>query len=298
MNCHPLLLRLSQLFTASGALIFLATLLLFSSWLSERSQLHDIAKSIAARSARVEDQLSQLTAWVYQNKGFAKNTGYFLWKRLEATPLQVLRHGGDCEDKSKLLSTLAQELGIPSTMAMLYHCEGDCRPVHTVALAKTQSGWTPLDAVYNITFRNPDGTPVPVQQMMRQPDILTARLDELADERGPFDKVTRYKRDLETYTHLTTLNWEKNSLTRTVASTIRFFGGNPRLTPRPLFLDDPKQFFSIAGFGLTAILLIAGVILGRIGQMVAATGDQSAEFRSTHASHAGRLGRNDAPQQL
>lgn len=270
MLTHLILLRLYHFFIASAAFILLSSLLLFSSWLGERSRLHAIATSIASRAGRVEDQLSRLTAWVYQNKGFEKNPGYFLWKRLDATPTQVLQRGGDCEDKSKLLSALVQELGIPSTMAMLYHCAGDCQPVHTVTLAKTQSGWTPLDAVYNITFRTSDGKAVPVQQMMRQPHILNARLDQLQSQRGPFDKITRYKRGLETYSHLTTINWEKNAATRTVAALIRSLGGDPRLTPRPLFLDDPKQFFSILGFGLTALLLLAAFVVDRIRQRVIA----------------------------
>lgn len=270
MNIHLLLLRLSQFFITASAILFISTLLLFSSWLGERSRLHSIATSIAARSGRLEDQLAQLTAWVYQNKGFKKNTDYFLWKKLDATPLQVLRKGGDCEDKSKLLSALVQELGVPATMAMLYHCDRGCRPVHTVTLAKTQNGWTPLDAVYNITFRHNDGRAVPVDRLMRQPQLLNARLDQLADLRGRFDKITRYKRHLETYTHLTTVNWNKNGITRSVADLIRILGGDPRLTPRPLYLDDPKQFFSIVGFGLTALLLLAAFLLDRVRQRLLA----------------------------
>lgn len=266
MNTHLVLLRLSQCLIAFAAFAFVATLLLFASWLNDRSRLHAIATTVAARSLPLEDQLTRLTAWVYQNKGFAKNKNYFLWKRLDATPIQVLKGGGDCEDKSKLLSALVEELGIPATMAMLYHCDGGCRPVHTVALAKTGNGWTPLDAVYNITFRRGDGKAIPVEQMIRQPQVLDARLDQLANQRGSHDKITRYKRDLETYTHLTTVNWDKNDATRTVASIIQTFGGNPRLTPRPLFLDDPKQFFSIVGLSLTALLLLAALALDRLRQ--------------------------------
>lgn len=264
MSPHLYLSRFSQFLISAAIFIFIATLALFFSWLHDRSRLHAIAASVIPRSGRVEDQLSRLTAWVHRNRGFEKNRSYFLWKPLEATPIQVLNSGGDCEDKSKLLSSLVEESGIPATMAMIYHCDGACRPVHTVALAKTRSGWTPLDAVYNITFRQPNGEAMPVEALMRQPRLLHDRLDELASLRGQGDKITRYKRDLETYTHLTTLNWDKNSLTRTLASLIRAGGGDPRLTPRPLFLDDPKQFLSIAGFGLAALILLTGLALGRL----------------------------------
>ncbi|HEY4548226.1 MAG TPA: transglutaminase domain-containing protein [Pedomonas sp.] len=290
MLTHLFLLRASQVIVTVAILVLLATLALFGSWAIERSRLHSVATSIAARSGRLEDQLAQLTAWVYANKGFEKNPNYFLWKRLDATPMQVLQHGGDCEDKSKLLSTLVQELGVPSTMAMLYHCEGDCQPVHTVTLAKTENGWTPLDAVYNITFRNRDGSTVPVEQMIRQPHLLNARLDQLAALRGPTDKITRYKRRLETYTHLTTVNWDKNALTRSVASVIRWFGGDPRLTPRPLFLDDPKQFFSIVGFILTVVLLLLAFTLDRIRRRLIArsqAGDGPAALRPGYSGISG-----------
>lgn len=254
-----LLLALLSL-TATGGM--------FISWQKDRSRLGEIAHSVESRSGDLRETLTNLTQWVYSNQGFEKNRRYFLWKRLEATPMQVVEGGGDCEDKSKLLTALLRELSIPATMAMLYHCDAQCEPVHTVVLARTPDGWTPLDSVYNITFPDRDGRFLPVQRLMAQPEILNTRLDQLAAERGPADKINRYKRNLETYTHLTTFNWDKNGLTRAVASAIRAMGGDPRVTPRPMLLEDSKEFFTIAGLDLTVLLLGAAVLVGWVRRIL------------------------------
>ena len=254
-----LLLALLSL-TATGGM--------FISWQKDRSRLGEIAHSVESRSGDLRETLTNLTQWVYSNQGFEKNRRYFLWKRLEATPMQVVEGGGDCEDKSKLLTALLRELSIPATMAMLYHCDAQCEPVHTVVLARTPDGWTPLDSVYNITFPDRDGRFLPVQRLMAQPEILNTRLDQLAAERGPADKINRYKRNLETYTHLTTFNWDKNGLTRAVASAIRAMGGDPRVTPRPMLIEDSKEFFTIAGLGLTVLLLGAAVLVGWVRRIL------------------------------
>lgn len=251
-------------------LAFAASAVLFVSWQRDRARLSEIAHAVQSGSGDLNETLTRLTQWVYSNQGFEKNRQYFLWKRLEATPIQVVEGGGDCEDKSKLLAALLRELSIPSTMAMLYHCTEQCAPVHTIVLARTSDGWTPLDAVYNITFPSGEGGFIPVERMMAQPEILNARLDQLAMERGAADKINHYKREYETYTHLTTFNWDKNALTKAAASIIRATGGTPRVTPRPMFLEDAKEFFTVASLGLTTLLLCAAVLVAWLRRVVVA----------------------------
>lgn len=48
---------------------------------------------------------------------------------------------------------------------------------------------------------------------------------------------------------MTTVNWDKNALTRGAAVLIRAAGGEPWSTPRPFLFDDPKLFFTLFGFG-------------------------------------------------
>lgn len=260
--------RSSARLLASRALTVFAVLsLIFAivtgiSWFQDRQRLRDAAVAATASARTEEQKLTALLGWVYNNQGFEKNKHYFLWKKLDATPVQVLEHGGDCEDKSKLFATMLREIGVKSSLAMLYPC-ADCLPSHVVTLVKTSSGETPMDAVFNITFPDGRGGFLDVAALKRDASIMPRRLDALVAERGRSDKIALYKRATEGYGLVTTLNWDKNAATRAVAGVIRATGGEPWRTARPLFLDDPKQFFMLAGLGAALLSGLLGWILRR-----------------------------------
>lgn len=256
--------RLARLLLALAMLSLLFAAGIGISWMQDRQRLREAATAATASARTEQERLTRLLDWVYHNQGFAKNSGYFIWKRLDATPVQVLERGGDCEDKSKLFAAMLRELGIRSTLAMLYPCR-TCNPVHTVAVVETTKGWTPMDSVYNITFPDGRGGFTPIEVLRHNPSILPTRLDMLVAERGRKDKIALYKRDLETYGLVTTVNWDKNVLTRAVAGMIRAMGGEPWRTPRPLFLDDPKQFFMLLGLGAAAGFGLLAWLFGRRG---------------------------------
>src|SRR5688572_1347087 len=112
---------------ASPSLALLLTLLSILCWVSYRrdqARLGAIAREITAGVSAPEDRALELLHWVYQNQGFAKNEDYFLWKELRATPVDVLEEGGDCADKSRLLSSMLREIEIPSTLAMCVNDHG------------------------------------------------------------------------------------------------------------------------------------------------------------------------------
>ena len=230
---------------ALGFLLFGAVELV--SWNLDRARLRSVAVAVSAPANDEGERLTRLAGWVYRNQGFQKNRRYHLWRKLDATPVQILEHGGNCEDKSKLLIVLLRELGVEGSLAMLYPCEG-CRSQHTVALVETRTGWTLVDPVFDITFPDRRGGFHTIETLRAEPALLERRLAELRAARGPADKINRYKR-ADHYSHITTVNWNKNALTRAVAGLIRATGGEPWSTPRPLFLDDPKQFFALLGFG-------------------------------------------------
>jgi hypothetical protein len=243
---------------ALGFLLFGAAEL--ASWRADSARLRRVAVAVTAPTRGEVERLTRLTDWVYHNQGFAKNRHYHLWRKLGATPVQVLEHGGDCEDKSKLLVALLRELDVRSSLAMLSPCE-PCRPTHTVALVETRTGWTLADPVYNITFPDPRGGFRTAGMLRVERALLENRLAELRAARGRADKINRYKRDAEHYAHLSTINWDKNALTRGAAVLVRTAGAEPWSAVRPLFLDDPKQLFALLGFagalgcGLLALCL-------------------------------------------
>lgn len=228
-----------------SSLIF--SLVMLFSWLDDRERLAEIARTVAPAGLPAGQKADRLTAWVYANQGFAKNPRYLIWHKLEATPIDVLKHGGDCEDKSKLLIAMLDTVGVQGTMAMQYPCRG-CDPVHTVVLADIGGRLAAYDPVYNISFPDGAGGYHDVRSLRARPALMNQRLDELIRLRGEADKIARYGRKDHTYSYITTANWNnKNGLTRAVAGGIDMLGSEPALTPRPFFLDNPKEFFVIAG---------------------------------------------------
>lgn len=231
-----------------------------TSWQVDRARLRMVAAAVAGPARGEIGRLTRLTDWVYRNGGFARNRRYHLWRKLGATPISVLEHGGSCQDKSKLLAALLRELDVASSLAMLYPCTR-CKPMHTVVFVETRAGWTLADPVFNITFPDRRGGFRTIEALRAERALLERRLAELRAVRGPADRINRYKRATDHYAHMTTINWDKNALTRGVAGMIRATGAEPWSTLRPLFLDDPKQFFTLfgfggaLGFGLLALLL-------------------------------------------
>jgi hypothetical protein len=248
------------------SLLFAGGMLL--SWQADRARLAAIAREVAPASLPDGLKAERLNAWVYGNGGFAKNKRTFIWSRLDATPIDILEHGGDCEDKSKLLIAMLETVGVDGSMAMQYPCRG-CDPVHTVVLADVGDRWTAYDPVYNLSFPDPAGGYYDVRDLRARPAIMNARLDALIAARGRDDKIARYGRGDHIYTHITTVNWDKNGLTRAVAAVLPLVGLEPALTPRPFFLDNPKQFFAVAGFSV-ALLLAVLLLFALPGRRVSA----------------------------
>lgn len=234
-----------------AALLFAIGMLL--SWQVDRARLAAIAERVAPASLSDGAKAERLNAWVYGNGGFAKNRSTFIWSRLDATPIDVLERGGDCEDKSKLLVAMLDTVGVDASMAMQYPCRG-CDPVHTVVLADVGDRWSAFDPVYDIAFPDGRGGYLDIEALRKQPALLDARLDALVATRGPADKIVKYSRRDHIFAHITTVNWDKNDATRAVAATLRAAGLDPAVTPRPLFLDNPKQFFAVASFALAVLL--------------------------------------------
>lgn len=250
----------SRLCVASACGFFLFGSVELASWDGERRQLRALARAVVTPTQGEGEWLTELTEWLSQNVRPGKNRRYHIWRRLDATPIQILEHGGDCEDKAKLMAALLRELGIESSLAMLYPCV-QCESEHTVLFVETPAGWTLADPTFGFTFPDGRGGFLTIETLRAEPAILQARLDELQEARGPDDPIQRYERALNHYAHMTTFNWNKNALMRSVAGFLRATGAEPWSIPRPLFLEDPKQFFGLLGLacalgtGLIALLV-------------------------------------------
>lgn len=245
------LLALAFLLVAAGLVVTV-------SLARDSARLHETARSVVAGEPTQAGRLTKIVDWVYHNQGFEKNSHYFLWRRLEATPVQVLEHGGDCSDKSRLTVSLLRELGIPASLAMVKSCP-TCAFGHTVALAKMSSGWTPVDPVYDITFPEGTGKFTPIERLKADPSLQTRRLATLRARGFPDEKIRYFATDRDPFTYVTTINWDKNALTRAVARALRAAGVAPWLVPRPRLMDDPKFLVAIVCFGLAGGLALLAV---------------------------------------
>ena len=252
------------------ALVFaLAAAIVGASWLGDRARLRAVAEQVAGAPMSEGDRLTRVVAWVYGNQGFAKNHGRFLLAGLGPTPVQVLEKGGDCADKSRLTANLLRELGVPVSLAMIRPCP-TCGFGHTVALVRTAGGWTPVDSVYNITFPSGNGRFTPIERLRADPALQAHRIAELRRLRGPGDKINYFSMARDPFTYATTINWDANALTRAVAGVLRARGEEPWRVPRPMLLEDPKQFVA---FGLGAVAIgcaLMGAVVRAAGRRAGA----------------------------
>ena len=250
MNC------LKRCVAAISVIAFTASLLLLISIKFDEKVLDQVIASQISSRPNTGAFVEEMNQWVYNNQGFEKNYRSFLFRDLGPTPIQVLESGGDCSDKSRLLSALLKRAGMDSTLVMLYACEG-CEPTHTVVEAEYEGGRMVADPVYNLVFPKKNENYYGVKDLQQNPSLLTSRLNELSDKYGPTSKIAYYKRATESYSWPKTINWEKYRALQALATVIKKAGYEPNLISRPRFLEDPKLLlaYMAAIIGVVALCI-------------------------------------------
>ena len=226
-------------------------------YFQERWYLRERAESIVrGYESNRELVLASLTDWVYNNEGFRKNPNFFLVPEFGPTATQVIEYGGDCADKSRLLSAMLYELGIDSTLVMLYS-KLDGRPTHTIVETREEDFKAVADPVFNIVFPDANGHLLGLIALRDNPDILENRLNDLGSERGRMDKINYYKRLTESYDYPKTMNWDRNLLAQWTKRLLEAWVDDPYLLERPRILDTPYllAFTLAAGLALTFFAL-------------------------------------------
>jgi hypothetical protein len=240
--------------TLLTSIIFLIlSLTCYVSYRNDISYLRTIIRAnISTETSR--KVFESINHWVYQNKGFKKNQGYFLFESLGPTPIQVLNQGGDCTDKSILLMAMLESIGIDSTLVMLYATDGKT-PTHTVVEVRDGQFKAVADPVYDLVFPNPNGGFYGIEDLRKNPALLLNRLDNLLQIKGASNKIAFYKRVNESYQFASPINWSKNGLLKFAANILGRMDIEARDIRRPHFLDDPKLFTSAACFSAAFSLL-------------------------------------------
>lgn len=253
--------------TASIAIAALsvAALIAWLSYRGDQARFAAEAARVAPEGQPMDERAIALLHFVFGHHGFAKNKGYYLLPQLGPTPADVYERGGDCADKSRLLSAMLREIGVESTLAMCFDHDG--APTHTVVDAVLPDGRRMLlDPIWDLYFpRREAGTYYSLIDLRRQPELLFERLDVVTASAAPGAKIHRYNRAHDIYDHATTLNWDK-PLTRWVRNTFYADAGDMVFAvPRPLLLEEPKLFvaalFAGAAVGLALLWALVAWVM-------------------------------------
>lgn len=228
--------------------ILLASLLvtaggLYCSYVLDNSKLKEIGSAVTMNITSNPEKVIKLLDWIYHNKVFGKNRDYLIFKSLGATPVSVLEKGGDCADKSKLMWSILDQIGINSTMIVLYDPKTG-KPVHTVIEAEYSPGKRMIvDPVYNLFFPKGNIEYYGLIEMRKDAKILEDRVTYLRSKAKAEDKINRYHLHSSTYHFATSMNWRKNPFTRLLFRVLYpYYGDNIYVIKRPAFLERPKMF--------------------------------------------------------
>jgi hypothetical protein len=257
---------LRNFFLSISLLCLMVSTALFFSYKNDLRQLREIVQNEIAKDGDSLDFVA-INNWIYNNKGFVKNQGYFWFKALGPTPLDVLENGGDCSDKSRLLMAMLTSVGIDSSLVMLFN-HTNTMSTHTVLEVRTKNFSSIADPVFNIVFPMPNSGYYGLTAMRANPDILKNTVRQLLEKRGARDKISKYDLTNETYEFATTVNWNKNPALRAAATSLSDMGVEASNLRRPHFLDDPKLFLILAFFCMGVFNFIAGILLNRSAKKV------------------------------
>lgn len=170
----------------------------------------------------------------------------------------IQQNGGHCGRRSRLLIALLAEQAIPARKIHLinqdYHRFGHASEyVHSVVEAKIGDRWAVLDPLYNIIYRNSDGSYASLEDIRANPEVFRRGLAS-ADTR-----FTPYYPTLYTYTQYRKFIWSSlpggnllyGILERLVSP------DRAREIPTPAVLESP--------YAAMVLLSFSGALLSLVG---------------------------------
>jgi len=258
--------RLSQLGMVSG---FMLGATAYLSYTLDGFELREAALRVTVTMTSSTEKTLALLDWVHAIPQTAENRRHFLIPRLRATPMQVLESGGDCADKSRLLSAMLRQVGVNSTMVMLFDPRNQ-QATHTVVCAFLENGSTMVvDPAYGLSFPDSDtGRFLGLTELRRNPSRLDARLRELRATASRRDPVQVYDPTAASYAMASSINWDKNALTRTLRDLLLPSWGDELYSmARPRVLEEPKLLVACLGLALSLALLIVQAVAGRVRKL-------------------------------
>ena len=245
-------------FCAAAALLMISSAIYFD-WTRDNAVLRRQALEVTRSARNTSDAIAALNHWVYRDGGFAKNQRYYLVRLLGPAPIQILHSGGDCSDKSRLLSAMLYQIGIHSSLVMLYPCP-NCSSIHTVVEAAYGKGRMVVDPIWDIEYPAGDGRYYGVRDLAGQA-LGRDWVMRLKAQSSPSAKIAQMPLDEAAFDYARGMNWDKNTLTRMAATVFQRMDIQPAFLPRPRILEDPQ-------FAVCASLLFSSATLFLIGLAV------------------------------
>ena len=263
--------------------LFLAAGVCAMSYERDRRALGALARHLSAEAETPYETVTNLMDWVYHDLGTRRNRSYFLFSSLGPTPAQVMRSGGDCADKSRLLCALLREVGVSATPAMSFDPKTGV-PVHTIVQAEPVKGQRMIvDPSYNLFFPQADGSGYhDLLDLRRDPAIVQMRVDELlrnSPTRREADKY--YLASFSGYHGVSTINWGKGPAYAVVRDILYgWMGEEVYSVRRPFLMERPKLIVSL-GFLFVGFLLLTSKCVCHVRQSRRAKRVATEEFAAS-----------------
>jgi hypothetical protein len=229
-----------------------AAIVTWRSWVGDNELLRERAVSVTAGLSGDAARIRAVNDWAYQDLSDGKNHQFFLLRTLGPTPVQVMARGGDCADKSRLVSAMLDELGIKAGSVMIFPCP-HCPPIHTVVEARLRSGSMIVDPIWGVDY------PAAKGGFLGRAELAGTSLGRdhiamLKQQRAANDKIQQMPADEATFDFAKSINWDKNFETKLLAGGLKMMGYDADRLFRPRFLEDPKLALTIV-LGSVAVLI-------------------------------------------
>jgi hypothetical protein len=196
-----------------------------------------------------------LAGWIFEEiHGLPSDTLLFnipVLRYLGARPIEVLRRGGCCGGKSRLLICMLRSIGIQSAQVTLYHVKGNAQ--HALVEARLSTYSVLLDPSYGFYFTSKDGEPVGFESVLAGTQPNFAPLSRSDVRAYPEDDYYNFD-----YRKTKTANWTMGPIRKTVYKLLWIFtlGKIDRIF-QPWWFEHPQLIICL---GLLCAIL--GLIFG------------------------------------
>jgi len=223
----------------------------------DTKELAAIAERVSADATTPSEKMRKLADYVAHDVKPGRPDKYLLlpiFKPLRPTAMQVIQSGGDCSYKARAFIVLARRLGIAAHKVALHDPKGE--PVHAVAVVDTERGEYVVDLLYGIIYDNADGTPIPLSDLQKDPDLLASVIAERVRQ-GSL-REGKYPLEKYVYSDVKSYNWKQNALASACYRGLTPLVGSETLDrlPRPYFESEPALLV-LVGSGIGALLLVS-----------------------------------------